>query len=83
MSKKELDRLSIMEKLVERRLTQQEAAMMLSVTDRQIRRLLTSYRSEGRMGLISKKRGRLGNRAFNPVVRTEALNIIEQYYGLL
>ena len=37
MSDEELDRVSVIERVIERRLTQREAAQMLGVTSRQVR----------------------------------------------
>ena len=39
MSYEELDRVSVVERVIERRLTQREAARMLGLTSRQVRRL--------------------------------------------
>ena len=56
MSDEELDRVSVIERVIERRLTQREAARMLGVTSRQVRRLRRVYEQDGRSGLASKWR---------------------------
>ena len=44
MSTKELDRLEIMQKLEEKRMVQQEAARILGLSLRQVKRLLTKLK---------------------------------------
>ena len=58
MSSKELNRLEILGRVLERRLTQVQAAEQLGLSLRQIERLCGKLRVEGPPGLISKKRGR-------------------------
>jgi len=50
MSKKELTRLEVMKRLEDRRMGQREAAEILGVRPRQIRRLLHSYREHKEKG---------------------------------
>jgi transposase len=58
MSKEELSRLEVMERLQEKRMGQRTAAEILGVSVRHVKRLLRSYRSEGAAGLVSKQPGR-------------------------
>ena len=44
MSHSELTRLEILQRIEDRRLSQAQAAMMLGLTDRQMRRLVQRYR---------------------------------------
>ncbi len=62
MTNKELTRKTEIERVLDHRITQREAAKKLGVTERQFRRILQRYRQEGDAGLVSKKRGRPGNR---------------------
>ncbi len=57
MSAKELDRLEIIGRVVERRLTQRKAAEQLGLGLRQVERLCRAYRTDGAIGLVSRKRG--------------------------
>ncbi|MEI8301416.1 MAG: hypothetical protein WCG10_07425 [Chlamydiota bacterium] len=50
---KELDRLENISQLECDNITQQQAADYLSLTNRQVRRILNNYKSQGAMGLIS------------------------------
>jgi hypothetical protein len=62
MSSKELNRLEILGRVLERRLTQVRAAEQLGLGVRQVERLCRKLRIEGPSGLVSKKRGRGSNR---------------------
>jgi Helix-turn-helix domain len=52
----------LLQDLERRRLTAAAAGQLLRVERRQVYRLLKAYRIEGPTGLISKRRGRRGNR---------------------
>jgi transposase len=58
MSKEELSRLEVMERLDERRMRQRTAGEILGVSVRQVKRLLRAYRCEGAAWLVSKQRGK-------------------------
>ena len=81
MSTQELDRVSVMEKLVDRRLTQKQASQLLRVTDRQVRRLLRAYRAQGAAGVISKKRGKPSHRRYPKATRNKVLTVIRDHYA--
>lgn len=66
MSNQEANRLQIMEKLKRKELTQKETAALLSVTGRQVRRILRRYLKEGAVGLTHKGRGKPSNRRVSP-----------------
>jgi len=80
MSYEELDRVSVIERMIERRLTQREAARMLGLTSRQVRRLRRAYERHGLGGLASKHRGRPSNRRLPSELRREALAIVRSRY---
>src|SRR4030042_272688 len=80
MSYEELDRVSVIERMIERRLTQREAARMLGLTSRQVRRLRRAYERHGPGGLASKHRGRPSNRRLPSELRREALAIVRSRY---
>jgi hypothetical protein len=61
MSTREIERLTIIQQIVEKRFKQGRGAKLLKVTPRQIRRLVRAYRRQGAQGLISKQRGQVGN----------------------
>jgi hypothetical protein len=80
MSYEELDRVSVVERVIEKRLTQLEAARMLSLSSRQVRRLCRAYEREGPVGLASKHRGRPSNRRLRPELGLEALSLVRSKY---
>ena len=61
MSAKEVDRLEIIRRVLERRLKRVKAAQVLGITARQVRRLCDAYEREGAAALVSKRRGRPSN----------------------
>ena len=69
MSAKEVDRLEIIGRVVERRLTQRAAAARLGLSLRHVERLCHAFRRHGAAGLVSRKRGRPSNRKLAEAVR--------------
>jgi transcriptional regulator GlxA family with amidase domain len=61
MSATELNRLQVIQRLHEKRLKQYEAAKLLSLSLRQIKRLYKAYLNHVASGLINRKRGNLSN----------------------
>jgi transposase len=80
MSAQELDRLTVIERVLEKRLSQVEASKQLRVTPRHLRRLIKRYRRHGAPGLVSKKRGMLSNRAYPSAVKHAILALIKAHY---
>jgi transposase len=80
MSAKERNRLEVLGRVVERRLTQWEAAEQLGLGLRQVERLCRTYRQQGASGLVSRKRGRRSNRKLAEVFRKQALELIRARY---
>jgi transposase len=80
MSTKELSRLEVMQRLSKQQLSQKEAGRMLSVSIRQIKRLLRAYREQGAAGLVSKHRGRKANNRLAQEVKKQVLNLLKTKY---
>ncbi len=74
MSKKELARISVIEKVLEKRIKQKEAARELRVSERQLRRIIKKYRRFGAESLVYQSRGRVSN---NKLCLEEERKIIE------
>jgi transposase len=81
MSKKELDRVAIMDRIAERRLRQTEAAEMLGLSPRQVGRLYRAYRRDGAGALASRKRGRTSNRKHPESLKQQALALVRSHYA--
>lgn len=80
MSINELNKLEVFSKLKEKALTQMQAANILGVSCRQVRRLLKEYRKIGPQALISKKRGKPSNRQLSPGLKDLGLALIKEHY---
>lgn len=80
MSKKELTRLEVLKRLEEKRMRQKEAAEILGVSTRHVRRLLRSYRKHKEKGLISKRRGKPSNNRMRPEVKRQAIDLLHSRY---
>ncbi len=63
MNIKELKRLQVINKVLEKQIKQVEAAELLNLTDRQVRRIVKRLREEGEIGIVHRSRGRPSNRA--------------------
>jgi transposase len=80
MSSKELSRLEVMQKLEEKRMRQKQAARILELSVRQVKRLLRAYREHGAQGLVSKRRGRPSNNRLPEETRRRALSLLKGKY---
>lgn len=81
MSKKELTRHDIVQRVVRKQMKQAEAARLLSITVRQVKRLVRSFREEGAAGLVSRRRGRPSNHGFDAVFKTQVLDALRSRYS--
>jgi hypothetical protein len=80
LSMKELDRLKCIQAVIDGNLKPGRAAERLSLTVRQIERLVIRYRSEGPIGLISRHRNRPGNRSLKATVAERAISLMREHY---
>jgi len=80
MSKKELTRLEVMQRIQEKRLTQKEAAHILGLSIRHVRRLYQAYRERGASGLMSQRRGKPSNNRLDPQVVGQTIDLIYERY---
>jgi hypothetical protein len=80
MSIKELSRLEVMQRLSKKQMSQKEAGEILHLGNRQIKRLLKSYRTQGAVGLVSKHRGRKGNNRLSESVKKQGLSLLKTKY---
>ena len=81
MSKKELSRVGVMERMQAKKVTQKKASEALGLSVRQIRRLWKNYRKKGAAGLMSKRRGKPSNNRLSPEKRQRALDILHGLYA--
>ncbi len=77
----ELDRLQVMTRIAERRLTRRRAAALLGLSARRVRRLYRAFRRDGATGLASRRRGRPSNRRIATATRDRALTLVRERYS--
>jgi len=80
MSGQEISRLEVMQRLKVKSLNQREAAKILGVSVRQVKRLFKQYRETGAAGLVSQRRGRVSNNRLNEATRVQALDLLGSKY---
>ena len=82
MSDKELKRLSVLQEICDQRITQSQAAQLLHISERQIRRLLQKYKAQGPAALAHAGRGQISNSKLPEELRLKCLNIVsDQLHG--
>jgi hypothetical protein len=80
MSAKEIDRLTVIQRVRDRRLSQKRAAGLVGLSTRQMRRLVKAYGRDGTRALVSKRRGRRANNATPPELRTRVMALVAERY---
>ncbi|MEK7851194.1 MAG: ISNCY family transposase [Deltaproteobacteria bacterium] len=80
MSLKEVKRLKVVQEAIDRHITQKASALMLGLSERQIRRLVRAVREEGDTGIIHKSRGRPSNCMVSEKVKEKALSLYKKRY---
>lgn len=80
MSAQEIDRLTVIQKVVGKCLKQSEAMRLLKLSKSQTIRLVKAYRRDGAEGLISKQRGAISNRSYTPKKKESIKEIVEKTY---
>jgi transposase len=83
MSTQERDRLKVVSMLsaVDTHMTQAQAAGLLGLSERQVRRLCAAYREQGDSALVHKSRGRPSNRRIPEQIKRQALGAIRERYA--
>lgn len=78
LSHKELKRLHVIQKALDGVLKQVEVAEILSLSDRQIRRLIKKVRIEGDKGIAHKSRGKASNRKFPKKIKDRVIELYRE-----
>jgi hypothetical protein len=76
----ELKRLHVIQKVLEGIIKQVEAAEILSLSGRQVRRIVKRIRSEGSRGVIHRSRGRPSNRRISPNIKERVIILYRTQY---
>ena len=80
MSGQEIDRLEVVQKMDARLLSRQTGAQQLGLSMRQTIRLLKGYRQLGVSALISKRRGKTGNRQHDHTLKHKVIEQVKAHY---
>jgi transposase len=80
MSQRELTRLEVIQRVKRKTLKQHQAAELLSLSLRQVKRLCKAYRTAGAAGLISKQRGRPSNHRLPEKTIKQARQLLRARY---
>ena len=80
MSAKELERLSVVQKIIDKRITQALGAEQLGLTIRQVKRLVRAYKQHGAQGLVSKQKGQVSNNKFSDKKIADIKKLVSTHY---
>lgn len=80
MSKKEVKRLKVIHRVMDKRLKQKDAAKALSITTRQVRNIIHKIKTYGDEAIIHGNRGRSSNRKYSDKIKDKVTNIIRDKY---
>jgi len=80
MSQAELTRLEVIQRVKRKTLKQRQAAELLSVSVRQVKRLCKAYQASGAAGLISKRRGQPSNNRLPEKTIDKARHLLRSRY---
>ncbi len=80
MTEKDLEKIKIMQLLLKKLLTQEQAAKLLDITERQVRNIFKNYKEFGGQGVISKKIGKQTNHQLSEDINSEDLTFIRAIY---
>ena len=80
MSRKEFDRVKVLEKIMSQEISQVEGAKLMGVSDRQVRRLVRRIREGGMRNIVHQGRGKPSNRKLSREERKKIMEIYESKY---
>src|SRR5512143_4006406 len=79
-TQEELRRLHVIEKVLERGLKQVEASEILSLSSRQIRRMVKRVKEEGQRGIVHRSRGQPSNRKLTDQLKERVIQLYRKSY---
>ncbi len=80
MSRKEARRLHIIHQALGKKITQAEAASLIGLTDRQIRRMVKRILAEGDEGICHRSRGKTSNHRIPKKIKGKVLKLFREKY---
>ncbi len=80
MSNREIDRLKVINSVMKKQLTWEQAGLQLALSKRHVGRLIARVKAEGNKGVIHRLRGKPSNHQLIPGVLDKSMNIIKTKY---
>jgi len=80
MSQEDLRRLKVIHKVIDKRVTQEEAGDILGLSDRQIRRIAGRIKEDGDRGIIHRSRGQPSHNAMDVKLRNKVISLCKETY---
>lgn len=80
MSRREAKTLHIIHQALDKKITQVEAAHLIGLSDRQIRRLIKRIQSEGDEGICHRSRGKRSNHCIPHKIKEKAIRLFKDRY---
>ncbi|BDX07196.1 hypothetical protein MACH26_27170 [Planctobacterium marinum] len=81
MSDKDINRFKVLQDVLEHRLSQVDAAQILDILPRQVRRLLAKLKLYGVSSLVHGSRGQPSNNKLPETLRAEVPEVVRTYYA--
>ncbi|KPH04253.1 ISNCY family transposase (plasmid) [Rhizobium acidisoli] len=81
MSERDLQRIEVLSKVIDGRMTMVTAAHVLDLSERQVRRLLERIRTDGAASIRHKAIGRPSNNRISDGVRDYAVTLVREHYA--
>ena len=81
MSRKELSRVEVMERMKAKKMTQKKGAEVLGISVRQVRRIWKKYEEKGAAGLMSERRGKPSNNRLPSETSQQAIDLLHSLYA--
>ena len=80
MSRRELDRKRLLDRILDRVLPQKDAAKEMRLSTRQVRRLQRRYEEQGPSGLVSQRRGKPSNHKLPDELKDRVMHLVDKRY---
>ena len=81
MSREEASRLHIIHQALNKKISQTEAASLIDLSDRQIRRMIKRIREEGDEGICHRSRGTTSNHRIPKKIKEKSLKLFREQYN--
>ena len=81
MGTKEWKKLGIIEKVIEREMTQKKAASLIGLSVRQVKRIVKRVRQEGMHGIIHRLKGKPSGRRIPEQLKKEVISLYQETYS--